>query len=102
MKRFQICGAIAHHINAFRVKQSLAESTTPVVNLSVYAARDIATLEEVDWAWLGKSATVVADSSTSFRTMVLRSIMECRSWQDAITSWVIVDLVTVDHLLKFN
>lgn len=45
--------AIAHAVNAFRVKQVLSKSITGVI-LSVYAARDIASLNESDWAWFGK------------------------------------------------
>ena len=45
---------IAHAINAFRVKEVSSKSITGVIDFSVYAARDIATLNESDWQWVGK------------------------------------------------
>lgn len=46
--------AIAHHINAYRVKQAISKSITTVIDFSVRAARDIASLDESDWTWFGK------------------------------------------------
>lgn len=45
---------ISYAIAAFQVKKVLSKSITTVINFSVRAARDIATLDESDWQCFGK------------------------------------------------
>lgn len=44
---------ISYAIDAFGVKKTLSESIITVIDFSVRAARDIASLDESDWTWFG-------------------------------------------------
>lgn len=45
--------SIGYAVSAFRIKQVITERSTVVDLFSVRAARDIASLDESDWAWFG-------------------------------------------------